>query len=246
MRLLNLKTYCAIRLLRCAVLASAPIRQICLGRCAPRALHSNRSLRFLAIPLNIILALTFLLPGISIAQPTILVFGDSLSAGYGIAREASWPNLLQQELRRDHPQYAVVNASISGETTSGGLRRIGPALQQHRPAIVIIELGANDGLRGAAIAETERNLSALITQARKANAKVLLLGIQIPPNYGLDYAKQFRKLYAKLAKRHRVALVPFMLEGIAPEQFQADNLHPNAEAQARIMRTVLEELKTLL
>lgn len=180
------------------------------------------------------------------AAKNILVFGDSLSAGYGIARETSWPRLLQQELRHSHQQYEVVNASISGETTSGGLRRIGPALQQHRPAIVIIELGANDGLRGAAIAETERNLNALISQARKANAKVLLLGIQIPPNYGLDYTRQFRELYTKLGKRHKIALVPFMLEGIAPEQFQADNLHPNAEAQARIMRNVLKGLKPLL
>lgn len=180
------------------------------------------------------------------AAKNILVFGDSLSAGYGIAREASWASLLQHELRLNHPQYEVVNASISGETTSGGLRRIGQALRQHRPSIVIIELGANDGLRGAAIAETEHNLGALITQARKTNAKVLLLGIQIPPNYGLDYTRQFRELYAKLAKRHKIALVPFMLEGVPSEQFQADNLHPNAEAQAQILRNVVKGLKPLL
>jgi acyl-CoA thioesterase-1 len=180
------------------------------------------------------------------AAKNILLFGDSLSAGYGIARDDSWANLLQRELKKSHPQYEVVNASISGETTSGGLRRIGKALQDHRPALVIVELGANDGLRGAAIAETEKNLNTIIEQVKKANAKVLLLGIQLPPNYGLDYTRQFRALYPKLTKQHKVALVPFMLEGIPPEQYQADNLHPNAAAQAQVLRNVMKVLEPML
>lgn len=177
---------------------------------------------------------------------SILVFGDSLSAGYGIARTDSWVNLLQLELKKTHPQFAVVNASISGETTAGGLRRIGRALQEHKPAVVIIELGANDGLRGSALAEIEKNLHQIIGQAKQAKSKVLLLGIRLPPNYGLDYTRRFRSLYPKLAQQHRITLVPFMLEGIAPEQFQADNLHPDASAQPRIMRNILSSLKPLL
>lgn len=189
---------------------------------------------------------TLLLPYPALAAKNILVFGDSLSAGYGIARNAAWASLLQQELRQSNSPYEVVNASISGETTSGGLRRIGKALQEHQPKIVIIELGANDGLRGSTIGDTEKNLGAIIEQSRKANAKIVLLGIQIPPNYGLDYARQFRALYPMLAKRYKVALVPFMLEGIPAEQFQADNFHPDAKAQVQILRNVERVLKPLL
>lgn len=177
---------------------------------------------------------------------SILVFGDSLSAGYGIARDDSWVNLLRQELQKSYPQYQVINASISGETTSGGVRRIDKALQQHNPAILIVELGANDGLRGTSLAETEKNLESLIAQASLAKIKVLLLGIQLPPNYGAEYTKKFRELYPKLAKRHKLSLVPFMLAGIAPEQFQADNLHPNASAQPQILQNVLPALIPLL
>lgn len=180
------------------------------------------------------------------AAKNILVFGDSLSAGYGIARDDSWVNLLQQTLKKSHLQFQVVNASISGETTSGGLRRIGKALEQHAPAVVIIELGANDGLRGTPVKDTETNLSTIIAQSRKANARVLLIGIQIPPNYGLDYTRQFSSLYPKLAKKHNIALVPFMLEGIKPEQFQADNLHPSASGQPRILQNVLPALLPML
>jgi acyl-CoA thioesterase-1 len=180
------------------------------------------------------------------AAKTILIFGDSLSAGYGIARTDSWGSLLQASLKKTHPQYPVVNASISGETTAGGVRRIGKALAEHQPAVVILELGANDALRGTPLIETEKNLSDIMVQAKKANAKVLLLGIQIPPNYGLDYTKRFSALYPKLAKKHRVSLVDFMLKDIPPEQFQADNLHPNAAAQPQILRNVLPALKPLL
>ncbi len=180
------------------------------------------------------------------AARNILVFGDSLSAGYGIELDDSWVNLLQRELKKSHPQFQVVNASISGETTAGGLRRIGKALQQHRPDVVILELGANDGLRGATVAETEKNLKMIIEQIKKANIRVLLLGIRLPPNYGLDYTRQFRAIYPKLAKRYGIASLPFLLDGIPPEQFQADNLHPTAAAQPLIMRNVMQSLKPLL
>lgn len=192
------------------------------------------------------MVVALLLPYSVQAAKNILVFGDSLSAGYGIARDAAWASLLQQELRQSHPKIEVVNASISGETTSGGLRRIGKALQEHKPYIVIIELGANDGLRGSTIGDTEKNLREIIEQSLKSKSKVILLGMQIPPNYGLKYAKQFHELYPLLAKQYKVALVPFMLEGIPPDQFQADNLHPNAQAQAQIVKNVERVLKPLL
>jgi acyl-CoA thioesterase-1 len=179
------------------------------------------------------------------AEKNILVFGDSLSAGYGIARDASWVNLLQQELRRSHPQFGVVNASISGETAAGGLRRIAKALQEHHPAVVIVELGANDGLRGNSLAAMRGNLSAIIGQAQRAKAKVLLVGMRLPPNYGKAYVDEFQNTFAQLAKKHRVALLPFLLDGVSAEQFQADNLHPDSDAQTRIMGNVLQALRPL-
>ena len=188
-----------------------------------------------------------LLSGVSGAQQqTILVFGDSLSAAYGIPRASGWVTLLQQELQRSHPQYKVVNASISGETTIGGRQRIAQALRQHSPNIVILELGANDGLRGTPIADIESNLSAIIQQSRQGNRKVLLVGIQLPPNYGKNYTDQFKAVFSRLAQRHHVELVPFMLANVLPEQFQADNLHPTAPAQAQILQTILAKLKPLL
>ena len=193
----------------------------------------------------LLLALLWL-PLAAHAEKNILVFGDSLSAAYGIPREAGWVNLLQQELHSSHPHYSVANASISGETTSGGRERIVAALRQHQPVIVIIELGANDGLRGAPIASIEDNLGFLIKQSRMLHAKVLLLGIQLPPNYGLKYTTDFKSMYPKLARQYRTALVPFFLEGVAPDQFQADNLHPVAQAQPRILRNVMQKLEPLL
>lgn len=192
------------------------------------------------------LSIVLLLPAISSAQSTILVFGDSLSAGYGIPREAAWPSLLQEELKRTHPHYKVINASISGETTSGGLRRLPATLKKHQPTIVIIELGANDGLRGAKLKLTEDSLNALISKSKKAGAKVLLLGMQLPPNYGVDYTRSFKSLYPKLAQQHRIELVPFMLQGIKADEFQADNLHPIADAQPKILLTVMQKLKPML
>ena len=194
------------------------------------------------LPLLLVL---FLLPAVAYAK-TILVFGDSLSAGYGVPREKAWVSLLQQKLKRSHPQYRVVNASISGETTSGGRQRIKHALQQHRPDILVLELGANDGLRGASIADIRNNLSYMLRQARKTRSKVLLLGIQLPPNYGIDYTAQFKALYPQLAQQYHTALVPFLLDGVRPEQFQADNLHPDAEAQPTLLHNVLQKLEPLL
>jgi acyl-CoA thioesterase-1 len=193
-----------------------------------------------------LLLVLFALPGIAHAEKNILVFGDSLSAGYGIAREAAWPNLLQQELRKNNAQFVVVNASISGETTSGGVRRITSALHEHQPAIVIIELGANDGLRGNSLDEMRKNLSVLIEQSQGANAKILLIGMRLPPNYGKAYVEEFHNTFEQLAKKYHLAFVPFLLDGISAQQFQADNLHPNAEAQPRIMDNVMKSLKPLL
>jgi len=199
------------------------------------------------LPLKIILLVAALwLPCSAYAAKNILVFGDSLSAGYGIAVEESWVSLLQQELARSHSEYRMVNASISGETALGGRQRIAGALQQHRPAVVILELGANDGLRGFSTADIEDNLGRLIENIQQAHAKVLLVGMKLPPNYGKPYVTQFEKIYPKLAKKYRIRLLPFLLEGVAPQQFQADNLHPAKEAQPLLMRNVLKELKPLL
>jgi len=187
-----------------------------------------------------------LLPLNAHAAKNILVFGDSLSAGYGIAIEKSWVNLLQQELTRTQSGFSIVNASISGETTVGGRQRIAKALKQHKPAIVIVALGANDGLRGYKHADIEANLNAIITQSQRAGAKVLLVGMEIPPNYGATYTRKFRDLFPRLAKRNHILLVPFLLEGVPAYQYQPDNLHPVAEAQQRIMLNVLQELKHLL
>lgn len=192
------------------------------------------------------LAIVLLLPAISSAQSTILVFGDSLSAGYGIPREAAWPSLLQDELKRTHPHYKVINASISGETTSGGLRRLPATLKEHQPNIVVIELGANDGLRGTKLKLTEDSLNALISKSKKTGAKVLLLGMQLPPNYGVEYTRRFKSLYPKLALQQQIELVPFMLQGIRADEFQADNLHPIADAQPKILQTVMQKLKPML
>ncbi len=180
------------------------------------------------------------------AAKNILVFGDSLSAGYGLAIEKSWVYLMQQELQHTQPGFRVVNASISGETTTGGLQRIDQALKQHRPAIVIVELGANDGLRGAPIRDIEANLGYIIGKSKRSGARVLLVGMRLPPNYGEPYVTQFANLFPRLAIRHQVLLLPFLLEGVAANQFQADNLHPAAEAQQHIMRDVMHELKPLL
>jgi acyl-CoA thioesterase-1 len=180
------------------------------------------------------------------AAKNIMVFGDSLSAGYGLAIDKSWVHLLQQELKRTQSGFKVVNASISGETTTGGKQRIDQALKQFKPKIVILELGANDGLRGSPIRNMEANLDYIIRNSHDSGAKVLLLGMKLPPNYGEDYTTQFADVYPRLANKHHILLLPFLLEGVKPDQFQADNLHPNADAQQHIMLNVMQELKHLL
>lgn len=178
----------------------------------------------------------------------MLVYGDSLSAAYGIPERSGWVALLDERLKRERPDYSVVNASISGETTAGGLARLGKALERHRPAVVILELGANDALRGLPLAAMKKNLSAMIVQSQKAGARVLLVGMRVPPNYGEEYANAFARAYVELAKRHRSALLPFLLEGIGEkdELFQADRLHPTAVAQPAVLDNVWRALAPLL
>lgn len=176
------------------------------------------------------------------------MLGDSLSASYGLAQESGWVNLLQQRLKQEKQTYQVVNASISGETTSGGLYRINALLSQHRPKIVILELGANDGLRGLSLASTRNNLESMIQRAKKTGAKVLLLGMRIPPNYGASYTEQFHQLYAALAKKYHIQYQPFFLEPIAGQRayFQADGLHPTAAAQKPLLDGVWKVLRPML
>lgn len=181
----------------------------------------------------------------------ILVVGDSLSAEYGLKRGSGWVALLEQRLAREKPAARVVNASISGDTTSGGRSRLPALLQQHRPTHVVIELGGNDALRGLPLAMTEDNLSQMTQAAQKAGARVLLVGMQVPPNYGSDYANRFSGLFAKVAKQHKAGLVPFLLQGVAdgPEPtrlFQRDRIHPTEEAHPLMLDNVWQELKKML
>ena len=181
-------------------------------------------------------------------QQSILVFGDSLSAAYGIAQARGWVALLAERLKRERVDYSVVNASISGETTSGGAARLQKALQQHRPAVVVLELGANDGLRGLPVAQMRQNLSTMIEQAQQAGARVVLVGMKLPPNYGPDYTRAFESAFAELAKRHKTGLVPFLLEDIAEKQefFQTDRVHPTEAAQPLMLERVWTALRPLL
>ena len=182
------------------------------------------------------------------AGPTIVVFGDSLSAGYGLAQGSGWVNLMEQRLKREKLDYAVVNASISGETTLGGRNRIDSVLQEHKPAVVIVQLGANDGLRGNAVETTRANLVAIVAACRKTGAKVLLVGMRIPPNYGPVYTRRFEAMFAEVARQQNTSLVPFMLAGFADNRamFQADGIHPNAQAQPRMLDTIYKRLRGLL
>jgi acyl-CoA thioesterase-1 len=182
------------------------------------------------------------------ASKTILVLGDSLSAEYGLVRGTGWVPLLVDRLRTEKIDAGVVNASISGETTSGGTSRLPQLLAKHKPGVVVIELGANDGLRGLSIAATEQNLRAMIKASKNAGAKVLLVGMQIPPNYGTDYTRRFAGMYPKLAKELKIALVPFLMENFAnqPAMFQADRIHPTSDAQPIMLNNVWPSLKPLL
>lgn len=182
------------------------------------------------------------------ASKTVLVLGDSLSAEYGLARGSGWVALLEKKLQSEKIDARIVNASISGETTSGGRSRLPALLDQHKPDIVIIELGGNDALRGLALNSTEDNLAAMITASQKAKARVLLVGMQIPPNYGREYAQKFFAIYARLAKEKKTDLVPFLLEAVAeqPQMFQGDRIHPTAEAQPLILNNVWPHLRPIL
>ncbi|WP_197712837.1 arylesterase [Polynucleobacter necessarius] len=173
-------------------------------------------------------------------KPVILILGDSLSAEYGLPRGTGWVNLLEGQLSKDKSPWSVFNASISGETSAGGVNRLPNILSQKKPGIVLIELGANDALRGLPVSQTEANLRKMIQISKKSGARVLLCGIQIPSNYGQTYTKQFKELYPQLAKQEQIELLPFFLEGVAtkPELFQADRLHPNVEAQSVIFKNV--------
>jgi acyl-CoA thioesterase-1 len=187
-------------------------------------------------------------PLLAFPAGTVLVFGDSLSAGYGLAQEAGWVSLAAKRIGEVAPDYKVVNASISGETAAGGRRRIESALAQHKPAIVVVELGANDGLRGQRIETLRADLEAILNACLKRNARVVLVGMRLPPNYGAGYVKQFEAVYAELAKKLWVALVPFLFEGFGErhELFQPDGIHPTREAQPLMLETVWRVLGPML
>lgn len=182
------------------------------------------------------------------AQSVILVVGDSLSAGYGVAVEATWVALLEKRLAAQGYGYRMVNASISGETTGGARPRLARALQLHKPAIVIIELGGNDALRGLPLRQVSDNLSAMLTQSQAAGAQPLLIGMRIPPNYGPEYAEQFHAMYSELATRFKVPLLGFFLEGVALDDnlMQADRIHPTAQAQPLLVSNLWPVLQPLL
>ncbi|HSH88412.1 MAG TPA: arylesterase [Ramlibacter sp.] len=184
-------------------------------------------------------------------ERVVLVVGDSLSAEYGLKRGTGWVPLLEQRLAAEKVAARVVNASISGDTTSGGRSRLAALLAQHKPSVVVIELGGNDALRGLPLGMTEDNLAQMTGLARKAGAKVLLVGIQVPPNYGADYSERFAGIFEKVAKAQGAAVVPFLLKGVSdgPDPtrlFQADRIHPTASAQPKMLDNVWPELKKLL
>ena len=183
--------------------------------------------------------------------PVVLIVGDSLSAEYGLRRGSGWVALLQAEIDRQGPAARVVNASISGDTTSGGRSRLPALLRQHQPAVVVIELGGNDALRGLPLAMTQENLNDMVRQSKASGARVLLLGMEMPPNYGAQYSEAFKRVYTQVAKTQSVVLVPFFLTGVADAAdplalFQSDRIHPNEQAQPIMLRNVWPRLRRLL
>ncbi|MFK3828414.1 arylesterase [Pseudomonas fulva] len=184
----------------------------------------------------------------SVTAGTVLIVGDSISAGFGLDTRYGWASLLQTRLRQEGFDDKVVNASISGDTSAGGQARLPALLAAHKPAVVVLELGGNDGLRGQPPAQLRQNLASMVDQSRQAGAKVLLLGMQLPPNYGVRYTTAFAKVYEELAKEKQVALVPFFLEGVGgvPELMQADGIHPAQGAQQRLLENAWPVLKPLL
>jgi acyl-CoA thioesterase-1 len=181
-------------------------------------------------------------------KPVIVVLGDSISAEYGLPRDTGWVALMRRRLADERIDYNVANASISGDTTSGGLARLPALMQRLKPSVVIVELGANDALRGVPLTTTEDNLRSIIEQSQKAHAKVVLVGMYVPPNYGPEYTQKFHGLYGDLSKQFHVALVPFLLAGIEdkPDMFQADQIHPTQQAQPVLLNNVWPTLKPLL
>ena len=196
----------------------------------------------------LLLCLMLCAPAAYSASKTLLVLGDSISAEYGLPRDSGWVSLLQTRLSDDKLQVSVVNASISGETTAGGLTRLPGLLQQHKPAVLIIELGGNDGLRGLSLAATQSNLREMIKSADRIGARVLLLGMRVPPNYGPDYSKRFAAMYQGLARERNVKLVPFLFAGLEDTErfFQQDRIHPNQRAQTVMLDNVWPSLQSLL
>ncbi len=200
---------------------------------------------------SLVLASTGALAQQTAPKAGILILGDSLSAEYGLKRGEGWVALLEARLAQAKIATRVINASISGETTAGGRSRLAALLAQHRPSHVVLELGANDALRGLSLAHTEDNLRWMTAAAQKSGAKVLLLGMQVPPNYGRDYGQRFAQLFSAVAKAQQAALVPFLLQGVADQPdatalFQADRIHPLAQAHPVILNNVWKELKKLL
>ena len=183
-----------------------------------------------------------------VPAPLIVIVGDSLSAGYGIGKEQSWPALLAKRLEAERYPHAVANISISGETSSGGLSRLAPTLKQQHPSVVIIALGANDGLRGLPVEQMRSNLAAMIRQSQAEHARVLLVGMRLPPNYGVEYEEQFNQAYADLARQFKVPLLPFLFAGFAERRdaFQNDGLHPTAATQPLLLDNVWSKLQPLL
>ncbi|MFT6141607.1 MAG: acyl-CoA thioesterase-1 [Psychromonas sp.] len=212
----------------------------------------HQSFRLFAVILCILLRLS--LPqahageNSPLQQQTILVLGDSISAGFGIDKQQGWVALLEEQLKDEYPEYTVLNASISGETTSGGANRLKSILDKHSPNIVILELGGNDGLRGTPVKLMTQNLTYMIKLGQEAGAKVLLLGMRIPPNYGQRYSEMFANQYTLIAKDLKVKLVPFLLNGIAgqPGMMQADGIHPTKSAQPIMVQSVWQALKPLM
>lgn len=187
-------------------------------------------------------------PSSAATAPVILVWGDSLCAGYGITAQAAWPSLLREKLAAEGFPHHLVNGCVSGETTAGGLSRLPKALQEHAPAILILSLGANDGLRGLPLSQMETHLTQMIKKAKTAKAQVLLVGMMLPPNYGPAYTRRFVRTFPTLAKVHETAFLPFLLEGFAQDRtaFQDDGLHPTADSQALILANVWPVLLPLL
>jgi acyl-CoA thioesterase-1 len=204
--------------------------------------------RLSGIVVRLLCACALALASATGSAATILVFGDSLSAGLGLQSGQGWVSLLEQRLHAEKLDYKVVNASISGETTFGGRNRIEGALKTHQPAVIVVELGANDGLQGGTPETTRANLEAIIDASHRAKARVLLVGIRLPPNYGMAYTEKFHRQYREIAKRKKTAVVPFLFEGFAekPEYFLPDGLHPAANAQPLMLDLVWKELRPLL